>query len=133
MLWGDIWGLSSRRRGGGGLWALGRRLDHTRALVVLGGDTGDGVGLLLLWEVAVNIVGMGLGGAGNAYNEQLVGGLLPLLVHGVRSRLGKEADNAKEGEGDGDAGHGAPENLGVGARRVNGTGAVRTECDPVGY
>ena len=51
----------------------------------------------------------------------------------MRSRLGEVADDAKDGEADGEAGDDAPEDLGVGAGGVNGTGAVRAEGDPVSY
>lgn len=68
---------------------------------------------------------------GKTYDEQLVGSLLPLLVHGVRSRVGEETDHAEDTEGDTNTGNGAPEDLSAAARRVLGAGAVRAESDPV--
>lgn len=51
----------------------------------------------------------------------------------MRSGLGEEADDAKDAEADGDTSDGAPEDLGVGARGISGTGTVGAESDPVGY
>jgi len=92
---------------------LGGRLDLTGSLVVLGGDTGHGVGPLV--------------------NEELVGSLLPLLVHRVRGGFGEQTDGTEDGERRGDTGDGAPEDLGAAARGVLSAGTVRSERDPVCY
>jgi hypothetical protein len=65
-------------------------------------------------------------------DEKLVGSLLPLLVHGVRTRLGHEADEAEEGQAGSQAGEDAPGDARARAGRVGGTGTVRTKGDPVG-
>jgi hypothetical protein len=63
--------------------------------------------------------------------EDLVGSLLPLLGHGVRSRLGSETDGTEDGNAGSDTGDDTPEDAAVGAGGVLGTGAVGTEGDPV--
>ena len=73
------------------------------------------------------------GWAGVAYDEKLVGLLLVLLGHGVRSRLSEHADSAEESEGDTETDGDTPGDAGAGTRRVDGTGAVRTESNPVSY
>jgi hypothetical protein len=65
------------------------------------------------------------------YLEVLVGSLLPLLVHGVRSRLGGQSDGGEESETGGQADDNAPGNAGTSSGRVSGTGAVRAESNPV--
>lgn len=67
------------------------------------------------------------------YLEQLVGGFLVLLGHGVRRRLGGHSDGGEEGETGGEAEGNAPGNASVGSGRVDGAGAVRAEGDPVCY
>lgn len=56
---------------------------------------------------------------------------MPLLVHGVRSRVGEETDHAKDTARSGNTSDGAPEDLGAAARGVLGAGTMRTESDPV--
>lgn len=65
--------------------------------------------------------------------EKLVGSLLPLLVHGVRSRSGSETDGTEDSNAGGDTRENTPEDAGTRAGRVLSTGTVGTESDPVGY
>lgn len=65
------------------------------------------------------------------YLENLVGGLLPLLVHGVRCRLSSHSDTSEESETGSEADDNAPGNAGTSSGRVSGTGAVRAESNPV--
>lgn len=113
--------------------ALGGRLDLALASVALGGDAGDGIGFLLLLNACVSHVRTLPSSPAHvdAYLEQLVGRLLVLSGHGVRHGLGERSDDAKDGQAGGDAYGDAPGDAGVGARRVDGTGAVRAEGDPV--
>ena len=111
------------------LLALGRRLDHALG-VKTGGDTSDRVGFLLLqFELAIDPSNM-MQRAGT-YEKTLVGSLLPLPGHGVRSRVGEVSGQSKEGEADTEANSDTPGDLGVGARGVHGTRTVRTEGNPV--
>lgn len=69
----------------------------------------------------------------NAYDHLLVGCLLPLLVHGVRSRLSEHADETEDADTGAEASNDTPEDAGVGARGILSTGTVGTESDPVSY
>jgi hypothetical protein len=68
---------------------------------------------------------------GPAYDEELVGHLLVLLGHGVRSGLSEHADGAEKSEADTETDGNAPGNAGAGTRGIDGTGTVGTESDPV--
>jgi hypothetical protein len=93
------------------LVALGRRLDHTLAGVTRRGDTSEGIGFLVL--------------------EELVGLLLVLLGHCVRSRLSDKADHAEETDTGSDTNEDTPGDAGVGSRGVLSAGTVRAEGNPV--
>ena len=67
------------------------------------------------------------------YLEELVGLLLVLLGHGVRSRLSNKADHAEETNTGSEANEDTPGDASVGSRRVLSTGAVGTESNPVSY
>lgn len=96
----------------GKLVALRRGLDLALALVALGGDTGEGVGPLLL--------------------EVLVGLLLPLPGHGVRSRAGERPHGGEDDEAGEEAEGSVESDLLALAGRSLGAGTVGTESNPVG-
>lgn len=67
-----------------------------------------------------------------AYLGVFVGGLLPLLGHGLGHGLAEEVDNVEDSEGsEGELGH-LEEDLPALTLGGLGTGAVGTEGDPVG-
>lgn len=65
------------------------------------------------------------------YQSVFVGGLLPLLGHGLGLGLGEEVDGVEESKGDeGELSH-LEEDLETLALGGLGTGTVRTESNPV--
>lgn len=67
------------------------------------------------------------------YLGVLVGGLLPLLAHGLGQRLAHHVDAVEEDDGrEGELGH-LRKNLPALALGGLGAGTVRPKCDPVGY
>lgn len=67
------------------------------------------------------------------YLSVFVGGLLPLLGHGLGQGLAEEVDNVEDTErGEGELGH-LEEDLPALTLGGLGTGAVGTEGDPVSY
>lgn len=72
-------------------------------------------------------------GARSTHNEELVGGFLPLLVHGVRRRLGGQADSTEDGDAHAETSRNTPEDSCTGTGRVNCARAMGTKSDPVRY
>jgi hypothetical protein len=65
------------------------------------------------------------------YLEELVGLLLVLLGHGVRSGLGNNTDSTEESDTGGETNEDTPGDAGTGSRGVGSAGTVRTEGNPV--
>jgi len=87
------------------------RLDLSWSVVTLGGDTSNWLGLL--------------------GNEDLVGGLLPLLVHGSWWWLCEETSSGEESEGNGNTNHGVAKDLDTLSWRSLRAWAVWAESNPV--
>lgn len=65
------------------------------------------------------------------YDEKFIGRFLVFLGHGVWFRLGETSDGGKEGKAGSEADSDTPSNASVSAGRVNSSGTVRTEGNPV--
>jgi len=85
--------LRDDREGGYRLIGLGRRLDHALAGVALGGDTGDGIGILVL--------------------KVLVRSLLVFLGHGVGGSAGEGTDGGEDSQAGSDGSGDTPEDTGA--------------------
>lgn len=70
---------------------------------------------------------------GYTYAKVLVGLLLVLLGHSVRSGLGSHADGGEDGDGSANTESDTPGDAGVGAGRVGSAGSMGTKGNPVGW
>lgn len=115
---------------------FGRGLNNTLASIAGRRDTSEGISTLSLFKQVSQSYPSSVKlkyGDVSIYLEKLVRGLLVLLVHGVRCRLGGNSDGSEESERGGKANGNSPGNTGTGSGSVNGAGAVRAEGDPVSY
>lgn len=85
-----------------------------------------------LYYIKLVLTGRHLLAFGHAYLEELVGGFLVLLGHGVWCRLGEGSDESEEGDRGTDTDGDTPSNAGIGTWRVGSAGSMGTEGNPVG-
>jgi hypothetical protein len=110
---------------------LGRRLNHTLAVVAGRRDTCERLCALGL-ESRLVAERVDQATDGLTYLDEFIRGLLVLLGHGRRRRLGEHAHGREESERDADTDGNVESDLAALIGRRYGTGAVSTEGDPVG-